>query len=93
MLNLPSDQLGFGVEGNKVYLVEGVKPLSWAHAAPTKQGNKIRFRGKDIGNVQTGYLCNGPFDDVCDVSIYKSRPSSITIKNLENKNRAPKDAF
>ncbi|SMF27351.1 hypothetical protein [Pseudobacteriovorax antillogorgiicola] len=72
--------LRFAAEGGRVYLAEGNRVLPWAHSAPTQAGNKVQYAGRTIGDIQTGYLCNGPYDAVCDASLYKSRPSSITIK-------------
>ena len=83
--------LQFATEGGRIYLAEGQKVLPWAHSAPTAAGNDIVFQGKVIGNLQTGYFCNGPFDSVCDASIYKSRPSSISIKATNAAGSKPLD--
>lgn len=72
--------LSFALDGNKLYLAEGNKVLPWAHEAPTVAGTSINFKGKKIGDTNAGYFCNGPYDAVCDASIYENRNSSISMK-------------
>ncbi|MDQ3235089.1 MAG: hypothetical protein M3Q07_25040, partial [Pseudobdellovibrionaceae bacterium] len=72
--------LSFALDGNKLYLAEGAKVLPWGHDAPTVDGQQIKYKGLIIGRLDTGFLCNGKFETVCDVNAYKNKPSTIAIK-------------
>ncbi len=72
--------LSFALDGNKLYLAEGTKVLAWGHDAPTVDGQQIKYKGLIIGRLDTGFLCNGKFDTVCDVNAYKNKPSVIATK-------------
>ncbi|MDQ3232134.1 MAG: hypothetical protein M3Q07_09960 [Pseudobdellovibrionaceae bacterium] len=75
--------LSFALDGNKLYLAEGKKVLTWGHDAPTVDGQQIKYKGLIIGRLDTGFLCNGKFDTVCDVNAYKNKPSVIAIKYVD----------
>ncbi len=81
--------LSFALDGNSLYLAEGSKVLAWEHEAPTVAGDAINFKGNQIGEVKSGFFCNGKFDNVCDASIYKDRGSVISLKNVNSATKAP----
>ncbi|HYX38690.1 MAG TPA: hypothetical protein VE954_36765 [Oligoflexus sp.] len=72
--------LSFALDGNNLYLAEGTKVLPWGHNAPTVDGQQIKYKGLIIGRLDTGFFCNGKFETVCDVNVYKNKPSVIAIK-------------